>query len=137
MSHTIKDITPPERSILSQLRWRPALYLGVKSLRNFEHMTNGYEFAMNIAKESVNHIILPDMLNEYTAKYLNVPQDVRNAFGLIAEREPDDEKALDLFFDILDSYLLFLGYAPIPDWNEANNDMDVKYLEKEDPTWAG
>lgn len=134
MSYTIKDITPTERNILSQLRWRPALFLGIKSLRNFEHMTNGYAYAMNITGEGRNHIILPDGLNEYTARCLNVSQNVQNAFSLIAQREPDDEKALDLFFDILDSYLLFLGYAPIPDWNEANNDMDVKYLEKEDPT---
>ena len=104
----IRDITPYERKILSRLKWHPSLFLCTPSLRNFEHMTSGYHFAMKTVAEDGNHNILPDGLNEFTAGYFGRGLSSHNCFSMISLYEPDDEKALDLFFIILDAYLVSL-----------------------------
>lgn len=130
MKPIIQDITPHERKMLSQIKWKPGLCLGEVSLRNFEQMTNGYAYAMQVVGASEKHIILPDGLNEFTASYLNQEQSTYNCFGLIMKREPDDAKALNLFFEILDFYLISLGYSPIPIWDEQGGILDIQFVEK-------
>lgn len=118
MKEDIIDISPAERIILSKLKFRPALILGKTSLTNFWHWSNGYDFAMKISKNSQTHNLLPNGLNEFTAEYLKTELSARCCFSLILEREHDETKALYLFFEILDKYLLYLNYEPIPVWND-------------------
>lgn len=115
------DITPYERALLARLRFCPQTFLGEKSLRNFCHMSGGYQFAMQTAGLRAQHNLLPEGLNDFTAEYLNVSPGAMDCFTMIARAEPDDEKALDLFFRILDAYLERTGLEPLPvvgDWAE-------------------
>ena len=114
LATTIRDITPQERRLLSRLRFCPGVFLGEPSLRNFCHMSGGYRYAMQTAGLLDAHSLLPDGLNEFMARYLNVdPGRTRNCFTMIAEAEPDDAKALERFFVILDAYLVELGFKPL------------------------
>lgn len=114
MGKTIRDITPQERRLLSQIRFCPALYLGEASLRNFDHMSGGYIYAMRTVGLSAQHNLLPEGLNEFTDRWYGGDMGNRNWASIIALREPDDAAALKTFFVILDAYLEELGYAPLP-----------------------
>lgn len=118
----IADITPFERTLLSKLRDRPALYLGTPSLRDFNHMADGYQFAMQTVGQRERHNLLPEGLNEFTARYYGESLGGRNAFTMIFHRVSDDTEALEQFFVILDAYLVSLGYAPLG--NERRADLD-------------
>lgn len=114
MNRMIRDITPQERRLLSQLRFCPALFLGEASLRNFYHMSGGYAYAMQTAGMSEQHNLLPEGLNEFADRWYGGEMGDRNWASIIALREPDDAAALETFFVILDAYLAELGYAPLP-----------------------
>lgn len=123
------DISPCERELLSHLKKRPGAYLGRVELSRFVHWVHGYDCAVSAANLS-EHNILPEGLQEFVAmKYLGETQTAKGWFELIFETEPDEEKALKLFFDLLDEYLVSLGYAPIPDWDDIKDNL--KYWGKE------
>ena len=115
------DITPYERALLARLRFCPQTFLGEPSLRNFRHMSGGYQFAMQTAGLRERHNLLPEGLNEFTAQYLNVSPGSRDCFTMIAQAQPDDSEALELFFVILDAFLDHAGLEPLPkvqSWEE-------------------
>ena len=103
----ILDITPYERGILSQLRHNPALYLGRVSLRDFFHMSRGYQFAMETACQREWHNLLPDGLNDFTDRWYGGDMGTRNWYSMIDLHEPDDAAALGVFFEILDVFCQF------------------------------
>ena len=113
MGQMICDITPPERELLSRLRCRPELYLGTVSLRDLFHLCSGYQAAMETAGLQVQHNILPGGLNEFVNRWYGGGVGSRNWYSMIALHEPEDGRALDVFFALLDEYLTELGYAPI------------------------
>ena len=113
MRNVIKDITPQERELLSRLRRRPELYLGTASLRDFFHMSGGYVFAMKTAGMQETHNLLPDGLNEYMNLWYGGGMGARNWYSIITLHERNGASALERFFEILDTYLTELGYAPI------------------------
>lgn len=118
---SVADITPAERALLSRLRFCPGAFLGEPSLRNFRHMSAGYRCAMQTAMIGHQHNLLPEGLNEFTARLYGGDMGTRDCFSIIALHEPDDAKALDAFFTILDEYLTELDYAPlsrIESWEE-------------------
>ena len=109
----IPDITPTERVLLSNLRDRPELYLGTASLRNFNHMANGYQFAMQTVGLQEQHNLLPEGLHEFTARSYGESLSGLSVFALISRHTGDDAEALAQFFVILDDYLISLGYVPL------------------------
>ena len=122
MADKIMDITPDERYLLSSLKRRSAMYLGKSELTRFVSWTHGYYMANYIAKCTTEHNILPDGLNDYAAlKYLGHLRTSLDYPHLILEKEPDEKKALIIFFDLLDEYLIHLGYQPIPIWDDIKN----------------
>lgn len=120
------DITPVERDLLSHLRRRPGLFLGEASLRNFNHMANGYCQAMTVTGNQSAHNLLPEGLNEFTAGWYGERMGTRNCYSIISDHESDDAKALERFFEILDAYLVSLGYAPLPVWDGSADDLQIK-----------
>ena len=118
------DISPVARRLLSSLKKRPAMYLGKKSLTRFEAWYHGYEAAILTAKLPYReHNILPDgevSIHDYAAeKYLGKGRESTCGWiNCIRAYERDDEKALDVCFGFIDEYLMFLGFEPIPEWDE-------------------
>lgn len=116
MNRAVSDITPQERRLLSRLCHCPALFLGEPSLRNFAQMSGGYQYAMQTVGLRQEHNLLPDGLDKFTDRWYGGGMGTRNCFSMIALQEPDDARALDRFFEMLDAYLAELGYDPIPAW---------------------
>ena len=118
------DISPVARRLLSSLKKRPAMYLGKKSLTRFEAWYHGYEAAILTAKLPYReHNILPDgevSIHDYAAeKYLGKGRESTCGWiNCIRVYERDDVKALDVCFGFIDEYLMFLGFEPIPEWDE-------------------
>ncbi len=110
----VKDITPFERDFLSRLRARPPLYLGNRSLERLSHFIDGYSFAVWAHGLDSNHTVWLSGMNEFTADHFEILLQYYDSIGMILQYYPDDGTALKAFFEILDAYLLSLGYAPIP-----------------------
>lgn len=118
MSEKILDITKDERMHLSRLKERPGAFLGRIELTRFLNWVGGYGAALSMTKLYSERVLLPDGLNDYAAvKYLGHTRTVLNCFHIILEKEPDETKALDIFWELLDEYLVSLGYEPLPDWD--------------------
>lgn len=116
------DISPAERRLLSALKKRPEMYLRTKCLTNFSAWLCGYQSAIRAKglpwKEDC---IVPDgdiSIHDFAAEKLGGDkQSTCGWISYILAYEPDDKKAFDVCFELLDKYLMFLGFEPIPDWD--------------------
>lgn len=116
------DITPYERKFLSCLKSKPGLYLGTTNLTRFQMFAYGYSHAMHTMKATKQHNLLPEGLHEFAAlKYLGHTETSLGWCELILLNEPDEKKAFWIFFDLLDEYLIDLGYEPLPIWNNETD----------------
>lgn len=117
---SIKDITPKERELLSFIKKYPGMPLGQGAgLAGFEALTFGYTAALSNADAKDRLVFLPDGLNGYvTERYLGKKglKQPHGLFNVIRMQEKDDRKALALFFELLDEYLVSLGYEPLPEY---------------------
>ena len=94
------------------------MYLGTTSMSRLFVFITTYSMAMQIAEKSDEHNILPKGFNDYVAmKYLGYTSTPLGWHQLILEKEPDDKKALQIFFELLNEYLVNLGYEKIPELN--------------------
>lgn len=110
----VEDITPYEREFLGRVRAKPGLYLGDCSLKSLDNLISGYSFAMWALGLEKQHNMWLQRIDEFTAEHFETSLEYYNAVGMILQNYPDDGTALKAFFEILDAYLLSLGYAPIP-----------------------
>ncbi len=125
MENRPQDIAPAERRVLSSLKKRPGMYLGTKSFKAFVAWMHGYTHALSTAKiPPEQHNLLPDGMHEFAAKKYLGDEDYVGPLGWMSfiemHVEHDDKKALDEFFSFLDEYLEFLGFEPVPDWDEEH-----------------
>ncbi len=110
----IKDIDKTERELLSNIKQRPALYIGTTSLEYLQHFLYGYNSAVLLRCSGEKHFILPDNFNEFVAnKLLGHNDTVLNYCTLINNIESDKTKAFELFFKLLDECLIAQGFEPI------------------------
>ncbi len=125
MSEKVFDITKDERMLLSGLKRRPGLYIGKTTLTGFVGFVHGYKNALMMTKLYSERVILPDGLNDYAAmKYLGHAKTSKGWFTLILENEPDEKKAFDVFWELLDEYLVSLGYEPIPLFEDIKDEWE-------------
>ena len=114
----IRDITPKERELLSFIRAYPGMALGKGAgLAEFEALTFGYTTALSNTDMRENHVFLPDGLNGYVTEKLLGRKGLKQPIGLfnvIRMQEKDERKAVAVFFEFLDEYLVYLGYEPLP-----------------------
>ena len=125
MAEKVLDITRDERMFLSSLKRRPGMYLGKTTLTGFAGFVHGYKAALMMTKLYSERVILPDGLNDYAAmKYLGHTRTVLDCFSLILEKEPGEKKAFYVFWDLLDEYLISLGYEPIPLFDDIKDEWE-------------
>lgn len=118
------DITRDERMLLSSLKRRPGMYLGKASLTAFVNWVDGYKSALMTTKLYSERVILPDGLHDYASiKYLGHTATVKGWFSIILEKEPNEKKALEIFWELLDEYLVSLGYEPIPLFEDIEDEL--------------
>lgn len=119
MGKSITNISKTERMLLSRIRKRPGMYIGTLSLEFLLHFLHGYECAVGVHSDATAHHILPDNFNDFVAKRLFGHSDtVLNYCSLIYKTENNEEKALSLFFNLIDECLISQGFEPISDCEE-------------------
>lgn len=121
------DIAPLERKILSCIKNRPGLYLGSCDLMALGHFMDAFELAA-VAFDKTSHIMTPPGINEFTASYYN-DSSSRDCFSMITCHEPDKETAFSKFFELLDCYLVRLGYEPLPEVSQDTNVHNLLFPE--------
>ncbi len=124
MAWEITDISPEERKLLAKVKLNPAMYLGKAELSRFENWFAGYYWGAYMAECGKEHNIWPNgsmHINEYAAKkYKKESREIGSVAGyrrFILHKEPDEEKALQIFWGFLDEYLISLGFEPVPEGN--------------------
>ncbi len=108
----LRDISGDERDFLSGLRARPGMYLAKNSFQNLTNFLCGYKAALHTLGLGEDHCILPWGFHDFVQIKYGI-HDARGYRSIIPMQEPDDEKALWLFFDLLDEYLTASGFEPI------------------------
>lgn len=111
-SEELRDISGDERDFLSMLRARPGMYLAANSFQRLNAFLDGYRAALHTLGLGDDHCILPWTFHDFVQTKYGI-HDARGYSSIIAMHEPDDEKALWLFFDLLDEYLTANGFEPI------------------------
>ena len=122
------DIAPLERKILSCIKNRPGLYFGSCDLNALGHFIAAYEMAAT-AFDRTSHNMTPSGINEFAAAYY-CDSSSRNCFSMITYHEPDKETAFYKFFELLDEYLIRLGYDPLENVPQDTNISDLLFPKR-------
>ena len=110
-----RDITPDERILLTNLRRMPDGYLGARAgLHELHTFLHGYEVA--VMRHGLRDVrVLPADFEDYArTRMLGSVRTDAPWWALLAEREPDNERALALFWELLDACLEAQGLPGIP-----------------------
>ena len=115
----IRDITPQEREIYGFVKSFPGLALGHSvGLSSLEAMSFGYISALSNTGAKDERVFIPEGFVDYVITKLHGKQAAKEGVGIfnaIRMVEKDEKKGLSLFVQLLDEYLIQLGYEPIPE----------------------
>ena len=104
MENAITDINIVERKLLANIKRRPGMYIGKMSLEFLQNFFNGYNCAAKLHFNDKKHHILPEGFNDFVAvKLLGHNKTVLNYCSLIYETEGDEDKAVNMFFELLNA----------------------------------
>ena len=116
MENAITDINIVERKLLANIKRRPGMYIGKMSLEFLQNFFNGYNCAAKLHFNDEKHHILAEGFNDFVAvKLLGHNKTVLNYCSLIYETEGDEDKAVNMFFELLNECLISQGFEPISD----------------------
>lgn len=110
-----EDYTPEEREFITKFRKRAVMFLGNEdTLSDFAHFYDGWT-GFECSYRSNIRTLVPEGFQDFVAmRYLGRTETSCRWDGLILQKEPDDRKALQIFWKLLDEYLVSMGFAPIP-----------------------
>lgn len=111
-----EDYTPEEREFLTRFRKRPGLYMGTDGvLSGFRYFYDGWETGIGMQEYQVRKLV-PDGFQDFVAmRYLGKTWTPYGWNNLILQSEPDERKAFQIFWELLNEYLVSIGYEPIPE----------------------
>lgn len=90
-------------NILEQIRKRPSLFLGSRSLSALHHFLVGYGLAYG-QLQGRSPDLLPQDFHEWAAYRLHFRESTSGYANMILTRFPDEETALEHFFELLDEH---------------------------------
>ena len=90
--------------MLDDIRKRPAIYIGAKTLTGLFHFLGGYQFARIEHDVSDNHLCLPNDIHDWIAYRLHFRESTSGWHSMILERTTDESLAFDRFFALLDEH---------------------------------
>ena len=89
--------------LLDVLRVRTAMYMGVRKLSALSSFLDGWRFALNVYDiEFIDP--LPRDFHDWVAYRLHFRGSTSGYKNMILERVPDENEAVDRFFELLDEY---------------------------------
>jgi hypothetical protein len=92
-----------EGNILEQIRSRPALFLGTRSLSALQHFVNGYSEARRELGLSSPNPLPPD-IHDWVAYRLHFRESTSGYVNMVLKRIPDEAQALERFFELVDEH---------------------------------
>lgn len=101
-------ISDKVKELLSDIKARPAVYLGKKSLTRLEHFLHGVAFALGENSFSLT----PEGFSDYVAWYYK-DRSTRNEFDIVFFHEAGDSEAFDKYFELLDAFLAGKDCEPL------------------------
>ncbi|GAB5517708.1 hypothetical protein [Rhodopirellula baltica] len=90
--------------MLDDIRKRPALYIGSKTLTGLFHFLCGYQFARIEHDVIDNQLALPDDIHDWIAYRLHFKECTSGWHSMILSRASDESLAFDQFFVLLDEH---------------------------------
>ncbi|MBO4865254.1 MAG: hypothetical protein J5582_01605 [Ruminococcus sp.] len=108
-----KDISPEVREHLKLMKARPGMYIGSVSLTKLWHFIDGMKFYSQVFDKDPGRVIIPEGFNEFAAERYGENLNAHNSFSMVLKEEKDERAALFRWFDLLDEYLVSLGYEPL------------------------
>ncbi|MCC9656710.1 hypothetical protein LOC70_12940 [Rhodopirellula sp. JC737] len=90
--------------MLDDVRKRPALYIGAKTLTGLFHFLGGYQFARTEHDIINNELALPDDIHDWIAYRLHFKESTSGWHSMILSRTSDESLAFDQFFALLDEH---------------------------------
>ena len=89
--------------LLFTIKKRTLLFLSSKSILNLGDFINGFWFGFEYSDKKAKSIIIP--FSSYVKRKYDVPE-TKNVYGcLLILSNSDEEKAFDLFFEELETFL--------------------------------
>ncbi len=128
------DISPEIRKLYSEIRTRPGLFLGGghgENLTLLETYLYGMQYAYRLTQPDAATVFLPDGFNDYVTSHYHRRKDARNYASIIRQEEAGERAGFFKFWELLDSYLMQLGYTPIeclPRRTEYSHDDGISML---------
>ena len=114
MENKPRDISPEMREFYKWLRGRPGMYIGSNNIRDLNVFMQGMRScATTFIKENEKPVFIPEGFTEYVEAYYGEHMSL-NSFSFVEILEKDSKNAIAKWFELLDSYLISLGYDPIP-----------------------
>ena len=113
-----KDISPEIRKFLEKLKIRPGMYMGKQDIYHLRSYILGMENALSLYYEpdEVPVVIPEGFKNFIDERYFdeeNRGGSMDSSFKVLELEGFNEETALFRWFEILDEYLVSLGYEPI------------------------
>ena len=90
--------------LLDAVEKRHPFYLHERSLKELDSFLAGFECASSVSEQERESIKQLNGLNDWVAKQLGFGNSTSGWCNMILERAGSDEKAFDLFFELLDKY---------------------------------
>ena len=92
------------RGLLEEIRQRPPMYLGDRSLSALQHFLNGYTHALRIHRIAQPGWMLPQDFHDWVAYRLHFKESTSGYRNMLLKRNPSEADALEKFFELLDEY---------------------------------
>ena len=117
--------------LINQIRQRPALYLGTKSLTAFYHFLRGYWMACQLHEiDDDDGLNIPQDFNDWVAYRTHFHEPTSGWCNMIVSNARSEEEAFDRFFELLEEHsrrvprLVAEILNPISNWRTTRNGTD-------------
>ena len=90
--------------MLVDIRQRPTLYLGAKTITGLYHFLAGYQFAFVKHNMVGNMLALPEDIRDWVAYRLQFKEPTLDWHSMILAKIPAEADAFDYFFELLDEH---------------------------------
>ena len=113
-----KDISPEIREFFEKLKLRPGMYFGSQTIYHLRNYIWGMQNALSLFyKQDEIPVVIPEDFKDFIDERYNDEENrggPMDSFYKVLELEGfNEETALFRWFEILDEYLVSLGYEPI------------------------
>ena len=110
-----EDISPEMREFYKGLKGRPGMYIGSNDIHDLNVFMQGMNICVNkFFDENEKPVLIPEGFTEYVEDYYGEHMTF-NSFSFVEHLESEPDKGIAKWFELLDSYLISLGYEPLPE----------------------